>query len=262
MKILFALLIIYACALNACKTTSQANAKRSAQIQRSITPADSLIQKQNTGVDFLAEGNKPASWTLEMDFDKTFDFRSSDGTILNLPAVKAQRLPDMAAESYFINIQAGQMKVILYDKTCSREQDIVNPSKIVEVTISNKRYTGCGKYLYDHRISNKWVLEYINNVKLTTTDYPAGLPRVELDLSKNKMYGYDGCNNISSMIEVQGSRLRFSPFVATKIACENNKVEKIFSEMLSDHLVDYYIKDGKLILYLIDDSKLIFIKKQ
>ncbi len=262
MKILFALLIIYACILNACQTTSQANAKRTAQIQRSITPVDSLIQKQNTGVDFLAEGNEPASWTLEMDFDKTFDFRSSDGTILNLPAVKPQRLPDMAAESYFINIQAGQMKVVIYDKTCSLGQKIVNPSKIVEVTISNKRYTGCGKYLYDHRINNTWVLEYINNVKLSTADYTNEIPRLELDLSKNRMYGHNGCNNINSAIDVQGSRIKFSIFAGTKMACMNNKVEKIFSEMLGDHLVDYYLKDGKLILYLIDDSKLVFKKKE
>ena len=41
----------------------------------------------------------------------------------------------------------------------------------------------------------------------------------------------------------------------------NKKVEMIFAEMLSNKLVDYYLENGKLILYLEDDSKLFFKRK-
>ena len=162
-------------------------------------------------------------------------------------------------ETYRIQTDLGPMKIEIFNTSCSGNGEQF--SKKVDVTVKNKTYTGCGKYLFDHRLNDSWVLESINNETQTAVDFEKGLPKLEFNLQTNNMNGSDGCNNIRSNIEVKGNRIKFSPFMSTKMACNKNKAERVFNELLSDKLVDYYLENNKLILYLEDDSKLFFIRK-
>lgn len=252
-------LLFYGLILNACTPPSKTNSKRSSAVQRAITPADSLIQKLNAGTDFIASGTAPELWKLEMDFDDKFHFESPSTNTFFVPTVRPERRKDISADRYITNRDTGQMVIFVYDQLCATK---VRPqtSKIVEVTIGDKRYTGCGKYLYDPRLNHIWILESIDNSKLNAAEYPKA-PEIEFDLLESKMTGYDGCKKISSTIEIQGSRIKFSSFSTSTKACSNNAAEKIFAEKLSGQLVDHQWKDGKLVLYLIDDSRLTFRRK-
>lgn len=244
-----------------CNTSSKSSVKNIVAAQRNIMPSDSIIQKQKKGVDLFATGNTPVDWSLEIDFDKMVSFKAVDGTTLNvLPAFEKKDIT-ADAETYLLKTDLGRVEIKVFNTNCVGSENNEQFSKKATVTIQNKLYSGCGKYLFDHRLNDIWVLESINTNILFAPDFAKGLPKMEFNLQTNKMTGSDGCNNIMSNIEVKGNRIKFSSFAGTKMACNNNSVEKIFNELLSDKLVDYYLENNKLILYLGDDSKLSFKRK-
>jgi len=256
------LLILLSCIslLAACKTGSKTSIQKIIATQRAIMPADSIIQKQKKGIDLIATGDDPATWVLELDFDKSVSFRSADGNTLNiLPAFNKKEIT-AEFELYSTRTDLGELSIKLFNSSCNGNGNTNQQNRKVEVSLKNILYTGCGKYLYDHQLNDVWILETVNNVKQVPSDFNKGLPYLEFNLQANQMTGSDGCRNINAGIEVRGNRIKFAPFAVSKITC-SNKVEKIFTEMLSDKLVDYYMQDGKLFLYLSDDSKISFKRK-
>ena len=261
MKFSLILFILSGFFFTACKTGSKTTVGNIITAQRNIMQPDSLIQKLKKGTDLVGKGNSPAIWSLEIDFDKIISFSSGDGNnVYVLPAFEKKEI-NSEIEMYRMKTDLGAMTIEIFTTTCTGMEAGEQFNKKVEVTINNKRYTGCGKYLFDHRLNDSWVLESVNYKIQTAADFSKGLPRIEFNLLSNKMNGSDGCNNINSTIEVKGNRIKFSPFADTRMACNNNVVEKIFSTMLSNKLVDYYMENDKLILYLEDDSKLYFKRR-
>jgi heat shock protein HslJ/uncharacterized membrane protein len=245
----------------ACRPASKTTVATILATQHAIMPSDSMIQKQKKGIDLFATGTVPVSWSLEIDFDKQIVFNTGDGNSFNvLPAFENKEITGNS-EIYSFRTDPGPVTIQVFNSSCAVLGSSEQYNKKVEVRTKNKLYTGCGKYLFDHRLNDSWILDMVNNIKQSPSDFTKGLPTLQFDLQKNKMSGSDGCNTISSNIEIQGNRIKFGSFISTKMACNNNKVENIFSGMLSDKLVDYYEENGRLILYLIDDSKLIFIRK-
>ena len=86
------------------------------------------------------------------------------------------------------------------------------------------------------------------------------IPVFELNIEKKRLTGNDGCNIIGGNIEVQGSRIKFGNIVSTKMGCDKKSIENIISNLINNNIASYYFKEGKLYLYLIDDSLLIFKK--
>ncbi|HMJ45912.1 MAG TPA: META domain-containing protein [Ferruginibacter sp.] len=239
-------------------SSARKNAAGMIAARESLHLPDSLSQLQHQGIDFIATGDIPEPWKAVMDFDKGIDFISNTFT-LAVPVVKKDST-NIKAVSFTSVSAAGKINLVIFDLPCEPVSKNTLGKK-VEVTVNNKRYTGCGKYLYDNRLNDHWVLERINNKLQEASSYSSKLPFLELDLQANKLTGSDGCNRISGPMEVRGTRIAFSPFNSTKMACNNNPAEKIFSEWLSNQLVDYFIKNDKLVLYLGDDSSLTFTRE-
>ena len=242
--------------LGACSTIYKADPKKTAATRIAITPPDSLIQLQQRGIDFFAMGNAPVYWTLELDLEKGFLFERADGRKLFTSPVPGTSITGTNAIVYEAKTDAGIMMLSIFDEPCNGKEK----GKKTEITLNNKRYTGCGNYLYDYTLNDIWILETIGN---KNPDAPVKeLPWMEFNLEKNKMFGYDGCNKINTDIKVEGNRINFSPFSKTKMACPANETAQLFATMLSDHIVDYYIKNGRLTFILFNETKLIFIRKE
>src|SRR5688572_24836656 len=73
------ILLLIAVSCNGTKNTTGKN--ETAKSQAVLT--ENLQQKSSEGIDLFAKGALPASWTLEMDFDKIIRFKSLDGTEYN-----------------------------------------------------------------------------------------------------------------------------------------------------------------------------------
>ncbi|MBC7866555.1 MAG: META domain-containing protein [Gloeobacteraceae cyanobacterium ES-bin-316] len=242
-----------------CKTGGQSIAKNEKPL---AVPSlsESLLSKQMNSVDFFARGNAPASWTLEMDFGNMIRFKSLDGTEVNSSAVQPLYLPANKATSYTSNASKGIINILVYDEACTDAVSNEKYNKKVVVMLNEKKYEGCGQYLFDAALNGTWILEKINNKDLAASEFTKGLPEIKLDLAQARLSGHDGCNSIGAGFEILGSKIKFNPFISTKMACPNNKPGNDFTHLLSAQTVDYYFKDGKLFFYLPDDSIIVFRK--
>lgn len=238
------------------KTIYKGDTKKSEAARIALTPTDTFIRNQLKGIDFSASGNDPVSWTLTLDLEKNFTFKPADGkTLITSPVTVVSQ---SGTDTYTTKTDAGPMKVVVSNEQCiTGSKEAI--SRKVAISINNKQYTGCGKYLYDFLLNDIWELEYINNKEPLASDYRKQLPRIEFNLQQSKMLGYDGCNDINSTITIQGNHISFAVIIGSTGNCTTSK---LFIEKLSGRTVDYYIKDDKLVLYLIDDSKITFRKAQ
>jgi len=255
-------LLFYCCGFfAACHTSSKTSMQQIITTQRAIMPADSLVKKLKKGIDFIASGNDPAAWSLEIDFDKMVYFNAADGNTFNILSSFSKKENTAEAETYIAQTDLGQVTIRIFNSPCNNTGNTTIFTKKTEVLLKNKRYTGCGKYLFDQQLNDIWVLEKINNEQQSAAAFQKGLPSLEFNLLSGRMTGSDGCNAISSTIEIKGNRIGFSAFSGTKMACNNNQAQNIFAEKLSNKHVNYYMENNRLVLYLEDDSKISFKRK-
>ncbi|MEO7048379.1 MAG: META domain-containing protein [Ferruginibacter sp.] len=238
----------------ACNTTKQTSQKNIDIAKYSSKLSDSLSLKQAAGIDFSATGTNPVNWQLDVDFDKNIVFKADDGMQLTTTAIGASTTSG-STTTYNANTPNGMMKMIVDEEACSTQN-----SKKTTVLLNEKQYTGCGKYLYDYRINDSWVLESAGGKMLSAADFSKGLPQILFSIAENKLTGSDGCNSISMPFELLGNRVKFGALSSSKKSCKNNTVALIFQNKLSNSVASYYFTNGEFYLYLIDDSILTFRK--
>jgi hypothetical protein len=208
-------------------------------------------------MDFIASGDSPATWRLEMNYDKDFVFTTTTGLKVVCPAVMGQKANGADEINFHAKGISKQMGISIFGKSC----EIQPEQKKVTVSTEGVTYTGCGKYLQKPELHNTWILEQLDDTLLNKKDFGNGLPEVTLNLIDKKMSGYDGCNNIGSDITVQGNRIQFGNIFSTRKFCMGVRSELLRVHLLDHQLVEYYFKDNRLVFYLINDSKLYFRKK-
>lgn len=240
----------------ACSSTNTKNSRSNNSRDTNLVITDSSLQKMKEGIDFLASGNNPVQWTASININDEIKFNANDGVAVRVLAVPPTILPRSSGINYYIKTSTTALNIIVYSENCENSQQ-----RKIEVTHNGKQYTGCGKYLYDPALEGKWILDKIKNIPQAGKDYRTGLPMLQFNLPAKKMSGNDACNSINGNIEIMGKQIKFSAFISTKMACNNNAAEYIFSNLLSNNLVTYYIKNNYLSISLPDDSLIVFRKE-
>jgi heat shock protein HslJ len=251
-------LLVCTC-MYACTSSQKNNIQKSNRVfNESLANKDEKRMLQN-GIDFFAEGNTPANWNLRMDYDDTVRFTADDG--LSLKFAYNQLTKDITLEKsvFFIKMKSENISITVLEKDCTLLTKKEVFKKEVLFSFNNNIYSGCGKFLADNALNNKWILEKIGSNIIITGEYNR-VPIFELDIEKNRITGNDGCNTIAANIEVQGSRIKFGNIMSTKMGCAKKSIENIISSLINNNTASYYFKEGKLYLYLIDDSLLVFKK--
>jgi heat shock protein HslJ/uncharacterized membrane protein len=226
---------------------------------------DKYRKQLEQGTDFIASGTEPF-WSLEIDFDKTMHFKTVSGLDIKTPAATGVKAMDAKVTRYASDTENGSLIVQIMKRECVNNMSGERSAYSVTVDAKNnidkelKKYEGCGQYLYDYRINDIWVLESINNKKLTATDFIKGLPQLEINIAQQKVFGHTGCNNISGAIELQGKKIRFGYLASTRMACPNPEFENKYLNSFSDHTIPYFIEPGKLHLEISTDSTFIYRK--
>ena len=243
--------------LTSCGSSRQAKQENKISSDPSLT---NLQQKMQDGVDFFAKGNSPASWTLEISFNKSIRLIAIDGVNIVASSVIPVESAQDKKISLTTNTQYGPMQINIYKEACSNELSKENFSKKVVVEVNGKTYTGCGSFLYNKNIDGKWILNEIKQEKLNASNFSKGLPEINFDMDKGQMAGHNGCNNISGRAEAWGSILQFGTLISTEMACTGKK-EINFGALLSEQMLSYTIMNNTLTIYLPDDGLAIFSKK-
>jgi heat shock protein HslJ len=219
-----------------------------------------LQQKQAEGIDFYAKGSIPSSWSLEIDFDKIIRFKSLDGADVLSTPVRPVENPSLNSSTYTTKAGNGEMIIQLFKEPCTDNLSGEKFNQKVTVEVNGKHYKGCGQYLSDAALNGNWILEKVGSKEVAAAEFAKGLPEVNFDISGGSIAGHDGCNRITGQMEVQGNRIRFSVIAGTKMACPGNKPANDFVGKLSNAFATYYFMNGRLFLYLIDDSIVVFKK--
>lgn len=232
------------------KTTSNNN-----DINQSIALKNML---QN-GVDFFAQGNQPTNWSLTINYDDTVRFIADDGLVLKFAYNQLKKDVNTERRIFTASLKSSDVKIKIFEKICTVTTIREVFKKEVNVVFNDITYTGCGKFLADNNLEGKWLLEKIGYTSIIPNEYNK-VPELDFDIVAGTVSGNDGCNSVRGKIEVRGKRIQFYQLAGTKMGCNKKSIEKIISAQIDGNIVSYYFKDGKLFLYLPDDSLLVFKK--
>jgi heat shock protein HslJ len=245
--------------IHACQSSQKTKIQKSKNaFNESLKNKDEKLMLQ-AGIDFFAEGNQPTNWKLQMDYDDTVRFNADDGLSLKFAHNQLQKNINNESSIFSTKLKAGNIIITVLENDCSVSTNEKNFKKEVTFNFNNNVYRGCGKFLADNELNNKWILEKIGGNIINELEYNS-LPFFTFDIEQRNLRGSDGCNNINTTIEVQGSRIKFGNIMSTQMACSKKSIEVIISKLINNNITSYYFKDGKLFLYLIDDSLIIFKK--
>ena len=257
MKILFAFFIMLLLGCSSSKKNTSTNVPTNNKTQKT----NEIKNLQQTGVDFFAEGNQPNNWSLTINYDDTVRFAADDGLALKFAYNQLKKDINNERNFFTISLKSGNVQIEILEKICTITTIREVFKKEVSVSFNGTKYTGCGKFLADNNLQGKWLLEKIGFTPIMVAEYNK-IPEINLDIIEGTISGNDGCNSIRGKIEVQGKRIQFSQLAKTKkMACNKKSIEKIIATQVNGQLVSYYFKEGKLYLYLPDDSLLIFKKE-
>jgi len=205
------------------------------------------------GVDFFARGNEP-NWTLEIDFEKSMNFATMDDIKVSTPAVEGIKAQDSDVTLYSVKTDSGELVVTLIKDNCQDNMSGENFSYKVRVEAKSpadssfKTFEGCGKFLYDIRLYDIYVMKEMTGFNLKKEKLQKGLPQFEFNLTDMRFGGHAGCNSLSGSINVVGNKISFGKLMGTLMACPNMKVEKAVIGALNDKTVTYSIDKMKLTL--------------
>lgn len=210
-------------------------------------------EKFLNGTDFIARGNEP-NWTLEIDFEKAMNFATMDDIKLNTPAVEGIKTQDVDVTLYRAKTKSGELAVTVTKADCEDNMSGENFIYQVKVEVKSltdkdyKTFEGCGKYLYDNRLYNIWVMEEMTGINLKKTKLTKGLPTFEFHFGEMRFVGHAGCNSLSGDINVVGNKITFGNLMGTLMSCPDMKVEKAVIGALNQKTLTYKIDKMKLTL--------------
>ena len=241
-----------------CKTTKIISPAQNSD-DKTVQPSADLQNMQQTGIDFFATGSQPSIWQLSINIDDTIRFTADDGLALKFAYNQLKKDINTEKRILTVALKAGKVKIEITEKICTVTTIREVFKKEVSVVFNDLTYTGCGKFLADVNLNGKWLLEKIGYTPIVTSEYNK-VPEINIDIIEGTVFGNDGCNNIKGKVEVQGKRIQFFQIAGTKMGCNKKSIEKIIAAHVNNQIVSYYFKEGKLHLYLPDDSLLIFKK--
>lgn len=105
----------------------------------------------------------------------------------------------------------------------------------------------------------KWKLVEMNGGTHPAGNHPVKATKayIEFDRNEQRFSGSGGCNRIAGGFKIEGSKLKFSQTISTRMACPNDNVEPTFLKLL-ETTTRYEVEAGKLRLYAGDRLILVF----
>jgi heat shock protein HslJ/uncharacterized membrane protein len=256
--IIFSLVLGFSTGTNA-KESTQKDFKKN---QKEYQELQILFQK---GIDFTANGNNP-DWTLEIDFDKVFHFSATDGLVLNTPPVTGTKAMDANVTFYHATTESGEIRITVSGEKCtdSISGEVTNYLTRIEAKYSSENefrsYSGCGKFIFDYRLRDIWVLKEMNGVILNSENLTKGLPVFEFNPGSNRFTGHAGCNDLNAGIDVRGDKITFGKVISTRKACPDMSLEQKVLSVIDGKTFSYKIDEGTLTLQ--NDSNIILTFKK
>lgn len=118
--------------------------------------------------------------------------------------------------------------------------------------VSNKSNMAKELSLAQIKLHDIWVLESMDG-ELLNLKKGQRRPRLEINLTKMKIMGTDGCNNfMGGILKADEDTLKLGPIASTRKACIDMKIANRFNQLINK--VETYSRKG-LKLYLLDNKR-------
>lgn len=160
---------------------------------------------------------------------------------------------DANVKSYRIKTEKGQLNIQISQQNCVNEMSGIAFLYAVNVEYKKsnasefERWKGCGEYITDYRLHDIWVLEELNDKKISKEDFSKEYPLLEIYASENRFMGFAGCNRMNGALFFEKEKLRFTNVATTKMMCEPaNKETEFLTALQSSNT--YKIEKNRLIL--------------
>jgi heat shock protein HslJ/uncharacterized membrane protein len=223
------------------------------------------MENLEKGIYFRGNGNEP-DWSLKIS-EKTIEFNSLKPGFESLSGAHVEpiRAMDANVKMYRVATASGTMTIQIQQQECMNTMsgDKAPYSVRIEILKGNSdnvtNLNGCGNYITDSRLHDIWVLEKLNGVKVSMTDFMKELPNLEINSSTNQFMGFGGCNHMNGAIFFERGLLRFVNTITTRMACGANNKETEFLKALQS-TTTYKVENMHLTLSNQSGVELVFRK--
>lgn len=225
--------------------------------------ATESIGMQAEGIYFKAAGTEPF-WGLEIS--PAFIRLKTMADTLTTPHAEPVRAADANVKRYDLATEAVVLQVEIAQTDCTNAMSGEQFPYSVRVAYRRtaepelKQVEGCGKYVADYRLHDIWVLESLLGVPAGDTDYPEGLPMLEINAAGQSYTGFTGCNRMMGSFFWEPGTLRFGPVATTRMACPDlgDREQEFLSALAA--CTTYAIGENRLRLSNPDREMLVFRK--
>ncbi|MDD1611878.1 MAG: copper resistance protein NlpE N-terminal domain-containing protein [Methylococcaceae bacterium] len=225
---------------------------------------DFLYNLWTQGIDFYARGNEPF-WSLDMDFEKRFQFTVLNDLSLNTPPTEGVQAQDARINRYHARTESGELIISANLEPCTDTMSGERFEYTVEVQAKHtsdkayRNFTGCGDYVPDMRLTNIWVVEQVEGAALQPASFMKGLPTLELSARERRLNGHDGCNRLGGAFSTQRNKISFRQLFSTKMFCPTPESTPDIGALLADKTYDFEFGNNRL--YLKKANKVILTLK-
>ncbi|MFB9054900.1 META domain-containing protein [Formosa undariae] len=226
-----------------------------------IKTAINKAPRSNATPFFKSLGTTP-NWELLLTQDAIqFSLQDED---FSFPLPNPILAADANVKMYRTETESAQIKIQISMTECTDSESKPHP---YTVSIDFKKNTdvdftalkGCGDYITDYRLHDIWVLESINDEKVTRDQFTKELPNLEINSSENSFMGYAGCNTMRGSIFSEQSKIRFKQIITTRKMClPTNKEVQFIKEL--ERSTQFKIENLRLYLSNPDGNTLTFKK--
>lgn len=265
MKTIISILLIILLLLSC--TASDKSQKQNEQMypeNNDIVDPSFYQEKFLSGVIFFARGNEPF-WSLDIYSDNKIVF--SEMGQQDIVALNYREEKGMRENEIIISVQTDKVELVVTILRDSCQDNMSGEIFDHQISVRIKSSSsdeivlrGCGKYLYDYRLNDIWVMEEMTNIVLNKENLMKGLPIFEFNLSEMRVSGHAGCNQFFGEINLKGNSISFGTLTSTKMACPDMNVEQKIFQALNQNNFTYKIDKLKLILEAESGIRMIFRK--
>lgn len=215
----------------------------------------SLWQKD---IVFYARGNEPF-WALDIYKDHTARFYTLDGIDVTTKYTQGDNANMISVENDTALLTITRADTVCQDNMSGREFPysvrVVYSDKLSKII---SEYVGCGAYVPDPRLHNKWQLTMIDGQLLDSSQLSKGLPVLNFSITGNSVSGHDGCNQISGNIRLDKDSILFGNLISTKMYCPDMGAAEKLGALLSGRKYNVEIYEGELRLIDSDRPVMVF----
>jgi heat shock protein HslJ len=204
------------------------------------------VTSSNDSAFFEAKGT---GWTLSISKDRMrFSSHYKNFEVFNAPTTAPIVAADANVKRYRSLPEQGEIDVLI----AADDTELELPYK-VQVKIKRgvdsvyTSFEGRGAYVMDYRLHDLWVLESLEEQRVSVEQLREEFPYIEINTREKRFFGFAGCNRINGQIFSEQSLIRFTKIAQTKMLCAppNKETEFLNALRSSTH---FEIINNQLIL--------------